>query len=155
MDSPEEIRGTYERRHKRKEVRIYKEEICERGHKQSNKRGHQRRTVKRHSFGENGGGSRGDMWKRTLLGTQLETRFWKKQLHAMRTNASERTAVMGAVCCNRDTPDGLRPWMTCQSRDSPEGTAGHRRTYASTEEQERKRSSGGVLDLHEIGRAHV
>lgn len=118
--------GTHERRHKRKEVRSVterkrlhckemrrqKKEICERRHGQTHKRGHQRRTVKRCSFGENGGGSRGDMWKRTLSGTLLETHSWKKKLHAMRTNASERIAVMADLCCNRDTPDGLRPWMT-------------------------------------------
>lgn len=60
-----------------------------------------------------------DTWKSTLLRTQLETHSWKKQLHAMTTNASERTAVMGDLCCNRDTPDSLRPWMTHARAGTP------------------------------------
>lgn len=64
---------TRERRHKTKEVRRHKKEICERRHGQTHKRGHQRRTVKRCSFGENGGGSRGDVEKDSVRDTAGDT----------------------------------------------------------------------------------
>lgn len=45
--------GIYERQNKLKELRRCSKENCEREHGQKHKREHQRRTVKRQSFGEN------------------------------------------------------------------------------------------------------